>query len=158
MAFYLARPMSGRHSIRTNQCLPSPSPIFLQAGCPSCRPPTGVKALKATSAFGLGRRRQTSPQRCYLHRLRTPASNEVESLWFLNFHHNSELAGNREFWTERLAATMAVWPNPVRSCASSVCPFFLGCFYAAYGTGKLFCRALSRVSTSATLLWPELID
>jgi len=32
-------------------------PISLQAGCPSCRPTYSVKALKATSAFGLGRRR-----------------------------------------------------------------------------------------------------
>jgi len=32
-------------------------PIFLWARCPSCRPANGVKALKATSAFGLGRRR-----------------------------------------------------------------------------------------------------
>ena len=32
-------------------------PIFLQAGCPSCRPTNSVKALKATSAFWLGRRR-----------------------------------------------------------------------------------------------------
>jgi len=32
-------------------------PHFLQAGCPSCRPTNSVKALKATSAFGLGRRR-----------------------------------------------------------------------------------------------------
>jgi len=32
-------------------------PHFLQAGCPSCRPNNRVKALKATSAFGLGRRR-----------------------------------------------------------------------------------------------------
>ena len=32
-------------------------PIFLQARCPSCRPTNSVKALKATSAFGLGRRR-----------------------------------------------------------------------------------------------------
>ena len=30
---------------------------FLQAGCPSCRPTNSVKARKATSAFGLGRRR-----------------------------------------------------------------------------------------------------
>jgi len=30
---------AGRHSIRTNQCPPPPSPhIFLQAGCPSCSP------------------------------------------------------------------------------------------------------------------------
>ena len=43
---------AGRHSIRTNQCPPPPSPIFLQAGCPSCRPTDSVKALKATSAFG----------------------------------------------------------------------------------------------------------
>jgi len=48
---------AGRHSIRTNQCLPPPSPIFLQAGCPSCRPTNSIKALRATSAFGLGRRR-----------------------------------------------------------------------------------------------------
>jgi len=33
------------------------TPIFLRAGCPSCRPTNSVKALKATSAFGLGRRR-----------------------------------------------------------------------------------------------------
>jgi len=48
---------AGRHSIRTNQCPPPPSPIFLRAGCPSCRPTNSVKALKATSAFALGRRR-----------------------------------------------------------------------------------------------------
>jgi len=30
---------------------------FLHAGCPSCRPTNSVKALKATNAFGLGRRR-----------------------------------------------------------------------------------------------------
>jgi len=56
----------GRHSIRTNQCQPPPSPIFLRAGCPSCRPTISVKALKVcqyphvtttTSAFGLWRRR-----------------------------------------------------------------------------------------------------
>jgi len=32
------------------------STIFLQAGCPSCRSTNSVKALKATSAYGLGRR------------------------------------------------------------------------------------------------------
>ena len=49
--------LAGHHSIRTNQC-PSPSsPHFLQTGCLSCRPTNSVKALKATSAFGLGRRR-----------------------------------------------------------------------------------------------------
>ena len=32
-------------------------PTFLQAGCPSCHPTNSAKALKATSAFGLGRRR-----------------------------------------------------------------------------------------------------
>jgi len=35
-------------------CLPK---FFLQAGCPSCHPTNSIKALKATSAFGLGRRR-----------------------------------------------------------------------------------------------------
>jgi len=36
-----------RHSIRTNQCPPPPSPhIFLLAGCPSCRPTNSVKALR----------------------------------------------------------------------------------------------------------------
>jgi len=41
-------PPAGRHSIRTNQCPPPPSPhIFLRAGCPSCRPTNSVKALKA---------------------------------------------------------------------------------------------------------------
>ena len=58
------------HSIRTNQCPPPPSLHILRAGCPSCHPTNSVKALKATSAFGLGRRRWSSPQRCYLHRLR----------------------------------------------------------------------------------------
>jgi len=49
---------AGRHSIWTNQCpAPPSSPYFLQAGCPSCRPTNSVKALKATSTFGLGRRR-----------------------------------------------------------------------------------------------------
>jgi len=49
---------AGRHSIRTNQWPPPPSsPHFLQAGCYSCRPTNSVKALKATSTFGLGRRR-----------------------------------------------------------------------------------------------------
>jgi len=47
---------AGRHSIRTNQYPPPPSPHFLQAGCPSCHPTNSVKALKATSRFGLGRR------------------------------------------------------------------------------------------------------
>ena len=36
---------------------PPPPSHFLQAGCPSCRPTNSVKALKATSTFGLGRRR-----------------------------------------------------------------------------------------------------
>jgi len=31
--------------------------FFLLAGCRFCRPTNSVKALKATSAFGLGRRR-----------------------------------------------------------------------------------------------------
>jgi len=31
-------------------------PCFLQARCPSCRPANSIKALKATSAFRLGRR------------------------------------------------------------------------------------------------------
>jgi len=34
-----------------------PPALFLQAGCAFCRPTNSVKALKATSAFGLGRRR-----------------------------------------------------------------------------------------------------
>jgi len=49
---------AGRHtpSRLTSAHLHQPS-IFLQAGCPSCRPTNSVKALKATSAFGLRRRR-----------------------------------------------------------------------------------------------------
>jgi len=31
-------------------------PPILQAGCPSCHTTNSVKALKATSAFGLGRK------------------------------------------------------------------------------------------------------
>ena len=65
---------AGRHSIRTNQFPPPPSPHFLQAECPSCHPTNSVKALKATSTFGLERRHQSSPQRCYLHHLRTSQS------------------------------------------------------------------------------------
>jgi len=42
--------LDGRHSIRTNQCPPTQSSRFLQAGCPSFRPSNSVKALKATSA------------------------------------------------------------------------------------------------------------
>jgi len=54
-------------------------PYFLQAGCPSCRPTNSMKALKATSAFGLGRRCWSFPHRCYLHRLRTlPEVEQVE--------------------------------------------------------------------------------
>jgi len=60
-----------RHSIPTNQCQPPSSPNFLQARCPSCHPTNSVTALKATSAFGLGKTCSSSPQRCYLHRLRT---------------------------------------------------------------------------------------
>jgi len=48
---------AGRHSIRTKQCPPPPSPHFLQARCPSCCTTNSVKALKATGALGLGRRR-----------------------------------------------------------------------------------------------------
>jgi len=48
---------AGRHSIRTKQCQPPPSPIFFTAECPCCHPTNSVKALKATSAFRLGRRR-----------------------------------------------------------------------------------------------------
>ena len=43
--------------LSSKQCQPPPSPMFLQARCPSCRPTNSVKAPKATSAFGLGRRR-----------------------------------------------------------------------------------------------------
>ena len=40
--------LARRHSIWTNQCPPPPSPhIFLQAGCPSCRPTNSIEALKA---------------------------------------------------------------------------------------------------------------
>ena len=52
--------LAGCHSIRTKQCPPPPFPHFLQAGCPSYRPTNSVKAVKATSAFRLGRRRYSS--------------------------------------------------------------------------------------------------
>ena len=39
--------LAGRHSIRTNQYPPPPSPHFLQARRPSCLPTNSVKALKA---------------------------------------------------------------------------------------------------------------
>jgi len=44
------------HSIWTKHCPPPPSHIFLQAGYPSCQPTNSVRALKATSTFGLWRR------------------------------------------------------------------------------------------------------
>jgi len=46
-------------------------PIFFTGRMPFLPPINRVKALKATSAFGLGRRCYSSPQRCYLHRLHT---------------------------------------------------------------------------------------
>ena len=48
---------AGHHSIRTKQCQPPLSPCFFYRldGCPSCHPTNSVKALKATSTFGLGR-------------------------------------------------------------------------------------------------------
>ena len=56
----------------TSSHLHRPPPhIFLWAGCHSCRPTNSVKGLKATTAFRLGRRRYSSPQQCYLHRLCT---------------------------------------------------------------------------------------
>jgi len=42
---------AGRHSIRTNQWPPLPSPHFLQARCPSCRPTNSVKALKSVYSY-----------------------------------------------------------------------------------------------------------
>jgi len=53
----------GRHTVRqgttpsrlTSTHLHHP-PYFVQAGCPSCRPTNSIRALKATSTFGLGRR------------------------------------------------------------------------------------------------------
>jgi len=44
---YIDHP-AGCHSVRTSQCPPPPSPIFLQAGCPSYHPTNSVKALKTT--------------------------------------------------------------------------------------------------------------
>jgi len=41
----------------TSAHLHQPPHIFLQTGYPSCCPTNSVKALKATSAFGLGRSR-----------------------------------------------------------------------------------------------------
>jgi len=48
---------AGRHSIWTNQCPPPPSPILFTGRMPFLPPNQHyVKALKATSTFGLGRR------------------------------------------------------------------------------------------------------
>jgi len=82
-----------RHTIRlgttpsrlTSAHLHHPPIFFLQAGCPSCHPTNSVKALKATSAFGLGRRHWSSTQRCYLHRLCTSGVTCTISLPFLIF-------------------------------------------------------------------------
>jgi len=45
-----------------------PSFFYRPDALPAAQP---TKALKATSAFGLGRRRYKSPQWCYLHCLHT---------------------------------------------------------------------------------------
>ena len=57
---------AGRHSIRTNQC-PSPSSpyVFLQAGCPSCRPTNSVKALKAKQVHNKSITNQTVVQQLH---------------------------------------------------------------------------------------------
>jgi len=46
-------------SFQTDNHASTPSPSFLQAGCPSCRPTNSVKALKAQALFS------------YLHMLKT---------------------------------------------------------------------------------------
>jgi len=48
--------LHGRHSIQTNQCPRPPSPIFLQAGYPSCGPTNSVEALppKLNPGHGTG--------------------------------------------------------------------------------------------------------
>ena len=46
---------AGRHSIWTNQCLPPPSLHFFTGRMPFLPPNQQYKALKATSAFRLGR-------------------------------------------------------------------------------------------------------
>ena len=65
---------AGRHSIRTNQCPPPPSPHIFYGpdALPAAQP-----ALKATNTFGLGRRGWSSPQRCYLHQLHTNAMHHI---------------------------------------------------------------------------------
>jgi len=60
-----------RHSIRTNQCPPPPSPIFFTGQMPFLPLNQQCQSTEATSTYGLGRRCWSSPQRCYLHRLCT---------------------------------------------------------------------------------------
>jgi len=40
-------------SLQTDNHASTPHSVFLQAGCPSCRPTNSVKALKATLAFNI---------------------------------------------------------------------------------------------------------
>jgi len=62
---------AGRHSIRTNQCPPPPSPIFFMGRMPFLPPNQQCQSTEGNCEFGLGRRCYSSPQRCYLHHLRT---------------------------------------------------------------------------------------
>jgi len=89
---------TGRHSIWTKQCPPPPFPHFLQAGCPSCRSTNSVKALKATSAFGLGRRRLEfsstvlpAPSPYLLCTYQYPNNIYVEYLILLKKSHNGKI-------------------------------------------------------------------
>jgi len=65
------------------------------------RPTNSVKALKATSAFGLERRHWSSSQRCYLHRLRTLLNQSFLSLSFINIDGQS--------WSQLRGFNMMGW-------------------------------------------------
>jgi len=77
-------------------------PIFVQAGCPSCRPTNSVKALKATSAFRLWRKRQSSPQRCYLHHLHT-------------------MKQRKNKWPEKIQLECGSMPNVMVALPNKIC-------------------------------------
>jgi len=89
-------------------------------------PPNRVKELKATSAFGLGRRRNSYPQRCYMYRLRTSIalhntiqSMHVKSQWPVGKDdcHIYDKPMNCELpsvlWHCWLRITKSIWPKKI---------------------------------------------
>jgi len=100
--------------------------------------------LTATSAFGLGRRRWSSAQQCYLHRLRRP-----------NITRNTRRSHTRALLPSSFVS--GPWENPlddggVRACrvvaaaaAATSCRRALAAAVAAATTNAVNCSGVTRV-------------